>query len=152
MQEKLKNRIDDMRKINKIQKAPDTLEIMRKAVGAKLKEMKEILENPQTKLPGLNLEVRMYIDLPIIHGFSTNQPQKTHYLAFPRWHGPTYKHYDWGDGKYHVIFSSSPQSPDGDLTVVFDSYFEHLWNKSGEPVYKYPGNPLFEQVARMELA
>lgn len=97
------------------------------------------------EVPGLHLMVKMYIDIPIIHGLSTDQPQKAHYFAFCRWKGKEYDQYDWGGGKYHLVCAPSPQSPDKDRTDVFDSYFERLWYKSGDLVYEYPGDSAVDQ-------
>ena len=135
----LKKRIETMKSLDEYQGNPDQIQTMRKAVGAALKLMINTVEEEARdgEVPGLHLMVKMYTDIPIIHGLSTDQPRKTHYFAFCRWKGKTYDQYDWGSGKYHMVCAPSPQSPYEDLTGVFDSYFEHLWINSGDLVYEY---------------
>jgi hypothetical protein len=78
----------------------------------------------------LNMTLRKYAAVPVIHGFRILRPNKECYMAICRWGGDDYKRYEWGDPQYHKIVGDVLDPVSRDMYNIFDGYFEHLWNAS----------------------
>jgi hypothetical protein len=113
---------------------PASVSAMRQSVARNLGTIKTDLEVGRHLYPGLRLTIRMYRDIPVIHGFTTDQPEKTYYVCFCRWRG---ENYEWGD-KYYKIGEAPEGSSARDLREIFDNYFTHLWGQACEEVYTFP--------------
>lgn len=95
-----------------------------------LEDIKQVLADAGGALGALDFEVRMYRELPVVHGFRVRLPRQLHFVCFFRWRGASYDEYFWGDGRYNMIGHAPPRSSAEDLAQIFDSYFEHLWRTS----------------------
>lgn len=97
---------------------------------------RQSLENITKSLPEsatpLRIQIRIYKEHPIIHGFCIRKPQPRHFVSFFRWEGKAFDVYSWS-GKYHRILTGSGAATQ-DLGVIFDGYFEHLW-QTADVVY-----------------
>lgn len=82
----------------------------------------------------LKVEVRKYRSCPVIHGWALREPLRICYVSFCRWDGESYEDYDWGGERYMRISDDNRSAMSEDISVVFDSYFEHCWIASKEEV------------------
>ena len=78
----------------------------------------------------IRVTIKMYHEIPFVHGFALAEPIRIRYFTFCRWKGRHGKHYDWGDDKYRKVIADPSDRSVGDLAQIFDGYFEHLWNES----------------------
>ena len=86
-------------------------------------------ELPQIRAAGreIQIEIKLYDRLPVVHGFRITEPFRTSYISFCRWEGAKYRSYDWGETKYRKISSDLATPASKDLADVFIGQFEHLW-------------------------
>jgi hypothetical protein len=105
-----------------------------------LENINEFLATEQAAIANISVEIKIYKEFPVVHGFRVNRPEPAHYVSFFRWSGAKFTEYNWGEGRYHRIKSASAQTSIRDIADIFDSYFEHLWNVS-RPEYPRPIRP-----------
>ncbi|HBL29913.1 MAG TPA: hypothetical protein DD490_24000, partial [Acidobacteria bacterium] len=69
-------------------------------------------ELPQIRATGreLTLEIKLYDQLPVVHGFCVKKPILSWYISFCRWKGAKFRVYDWGENKYWKI-KGEPLTP-----------------------------------------
>ncbi|MEA3015904.1 MAG: hypothetical protein QOI38_626 [Sphingomonadales bacterium] len=73
----------------------------------------------------LNLDVRDYSDLPVVHGIRVRRPFDVAYVAICRY-GET-GDYDWAGNSYHRLRSAAATPAQADLISLFERSFEHYW-------------------------
>ncbi len=110
---------------------PREVDSWRKNSSKKLVEIREWLEEelPQIQSRGreINLDIKLYDRLPVVHGFCVKQPMRSWYISFCRWEGGKYHIYDWGEAKYRKIAGDFSTLASKDHVEVFTGQFEHLW-------------------------
>jgi hypothetical protein len=120
------------------QDAPHEVILWRKQGQYMLPTIKSRLENGEDnwkiKRKKVNLEIREYSDIPIIHGFCVREPFKLWYISFCRWKEMTY---DWGGDRYHKIDGNPIDLSQRDLIEIFDGHFQHLWRVNKDSAYSY---------------
>jgi len=101
-----------------------------------LQNIKRYFEREGRALDHVDIEIRTYASLPVVHGIYANKPTPVHYVAFCGWRGSEHSYYHWGEGHYREVHGI-PQADTSasDMLGLFDGYFEHLWS-IGEPVYR----------------
>jgi hypothetical protein len=73
-------------------------------------------------------EVREYAEIPVIHGFRVVQPFRVCYVSLCRWDQDHPTRFNWGEPHYYIIAGDPENDPRADLLMVFQGYFNHLWN------------------------
>lgn len=92
-----------------------------------IEDLESTSSEPDRKV---RVTIKMYHEIPFVHGFALAEPIRIRYFTFCRWKGKDGKHYDWGDDRYRKVVASPSDRSVGDLAEIFDGYFEHLWNES----------------------
>lgn len=90
----------------------------------------------------LSFEVRLYRDIPRIHGFKVIAPSPAYFFALCRWQqidAQSTSRYDWGQGAYHVIKGEADSETMRDLAAVFDGEFRELWHRRSVAATDLPG-------------
>ena len=102
----------------------------------KLEEIKSHFASAASALDHVDIEIKTYASLPVLHGFYADRPTPVHYVAFCGWRGSEHSTYHWGEGHYYEIHGI-PQADTSasDVLNLFDGYFEHLWS-IGKLVYR----------------
>jgi hypothetical protein len=90
-------------------------------------DMKETVEIFNNERRTLDFSVRLYDEVPVVHGWHLKQPIQLWHVAHCRWRRKTF---DWGGEKYVRIDEQSHDPVARDIANIFDSYFEHLWATS----------------------
>lgn len=116
------------------QHAPEEVKKLCVNVPRSLEKIGESVERigPQLAARGieLHLTVKLYREVPTIHGFSVEEPFRVRYFSFCRWQGREGKRFDWGGQRYRRI-AGEPSDPSvADLADMFDGAFAHLWHTS----------------------
>jgi hypothetical protein len=125
------------------------MEQMNNRAKGRVDTIKAYFDDARVARSLIDVEIRTYTSLPVVHGVYVNQPTPVHYVAFLGWRSPKSPTYDWGDRHYYEIKGSPhPSTSTGDVANLFDSHFEHLWTR-GTQVYAKsagtgipPGRPL----------
>jgi hypothetical protein len=76
----------------------------------------------------IDLSVKTYSRLPVVHGFHIKKPFRTLYLSFCRWEGKKSANYGWGHKRYRQIRGDLLPAQLKDLEEIFVGQFEHLWH------------------------
>jgi hypothetical protein len=109
---------------------------MRERARSRLAVIKEYFDSAKGALNLVDVEIRAYTSLPVVHGIFADKPTPVHFVTFSGWRGSAHSNYHWGEGHYYEIKGSPEASTSmGDLVSLFDGYFENLW-KTGKPVYQ----------------
>lgn len=116
------------------QHASEEIKKLCRNVPGSLEKIGKSVERIGPQLEGRGIELRvtvkLYREVPTIHGFSVEEPFRTRYFSFCRWQGREGKSFDWGDRRYRII-AGEPSDPSvADLADMFDGAFAHLWHTS----------------------
>jgi hypothetical protein len=129
----------------------DEMKQMCEGSRASLQNIKNYFERGAQALNHVDIEIRTYASLPVVHGIHADKPTPVHYVALCGWRGSEHSYYHWGEGHYHEIHGL-PQSDTSasDMLDLFDGYFEHLWS-IGEIAYRnHPDTSAPPRVARAD--
>lgn len=117
-----------------------------KSTDLKIRQIGVFLEDERASFAAqgrhLKITIKQYCVLPVVHGFSvTTGKTRIHYVSFCRWRAssapPELWAYDWGENRYHRIFSQDRENSIADIGRVFDGHFNYLWASSGDPALQY---------------
>lgn len=75
----------------------------------------------------IDLFVKTYSRLPVVHGFYIKKPFKALYMSFCRWEGKGFSQYGWGHQRYRRVRGDLLPWHARDLAEIFSGQFEHLW-------------------------
>ena len=87
-----------------------------------------------------SFEIRLYAEVPVVHGFALKEPQQKHYLSFGRWAGSDEdpaqaSDWDWGGTKYRMISAPPSDAVLADEALIFDEFFNYLWKHASRKVF-----------------
>jgi hypothetical protein len=114
--------------------APDEVVAWTSNAKRSLARIKEFIDDLASDMSNpdesLRVTIKMYHELPFVHGFALAEPIRIRYFTLCRWKGKHGKIYDWGDDKYRKVVAKPSDRSVDDLASIFDGYFDHLWNDS----------------------
>ncbi len=87
-----------------------------------------------------SFQVRLYAEVPVIHGFALKAPHRKHYLSFGRWvrsdeGSDQASEWDWGGNKYRMIAAPDSDAVLTDEALMFDEFFNHLWKHASREAF-----------------
>jgi len=133
---------DAVKPINESSQLQTQLAQMSERAKYSLEVIKNYFDSESTATSLIDVEIRSYTSLPVVHGIFVDKPTTVHFVAFSGWRGAGHSNYHWGEGHYYEIKGSPETSTSmGDVVSLFDGYFDNLWN-TGKQVYcKNSGEP-----------
>jgi hypothetical protein len=101
-----------------------------------LENIKTYLARVGKAFDHVDLEIRTYATLPVLHGLYANKPTPLRYISLCGWRSRHQRsEYHWGEGHYYEIHGTPrPGTSTRDMMDLYDGYFDHLWNM-GKQVY-----------------
>lgn len=129
---------DAIKPANETPQLQNQLTQMRERARFSLEVIKEYFASGNSDSALIEVEIRTYTSLPVIHGLFADKPAPVHFVTFAGWRGAGHTNYHWGEGHYHEI-KGSPETATaaGDIADLFDGHFAHLW-ENGKQAYKSP--------------
>lgn len=93
---------------------------------------KELADKPHS----VQVRVRQYAEIPVVHGFAITRPHEIRYFSFCRWKDQQWQKIDWGEDRYRRVQGDPVDPFFRDIVEVFDGAFGHLWSApSTEEIY-----------------